>query len=662
MPALTIRASVLFSSLGVLAAAAWLCAQQQAPDSRPTFSSSTDLVRLEVSVLDKHRHPVRGLSAADFEILENGKERPVVAFTPVELPSPPAASAPVAPWVRDAPQDVVTNTHNEAGRLVVIAFDWSIRMDDQTLARRIALAAVDALGPADEATVVFTKPSGAAGQPQGFTNDHAWLRAAIARPFAAALTCPPLTPGCGGRIVDPEGYQSGECLCGMCTLEALTRLAQTLRTVSQRPKAIIFIGTYVRTFEMMVPTHIPVMKPGEITPTFTMMPGATDCSGRLLEKRRAFEHAAAAANITVHVLDPVGQETDANSPLGIDRMRERLDTLPVMADMTGGRTVLNTNAPETQVPAILEESSSYYLLGFNPASATQPDKSRSIDVRVRPGGLKVKARSEYTLADEAPVANASADARLTRTASGVLPGDDVPFEVSAVPMIAGRRAAAVIVGRVEREARPTRLLTAAFTPTATPVVARRLSIRDVAGRATGSGGMGLVSALALEPGFYELRVATELSGGATGSVHTFVAVPDFKRELLSMSGVLLHVVPEEPAAPREEIDDVLPFVPTAQRTFNRGDVMSAFVQISQGTERRDRLQSVTVRLRIIDAQDAAVRDQSLALEPAAFAKNRTANSKLMVPTAGLVPGRYLLRLSTAMGERHVERTLRFEMR
>jgi hypothetical protein len=524
------------------------------------------------------------------------------------------------------------------------------------------LAAVDALGPTDEATVVFTKPSGAAGQPQGFTNDHAWLRAAIARPFAAALTCPPLTPGCGGKIVDPEGYQSGDCLCGMCTLEALTRLAQTLRTVSQRPKAIIFIGTYVRTFEMMNPTHIPVMKPGEITPTFTMMPGATDCAGRLLDKRRAFERAAAAANVTVHVLDPVGQETDGNSPLGIARMRERLDTLPVMADMTGGRTVLNTNAPETQVPAILEESSSYYLLGFNPASAILRDTSRSIDVRVRAGGLKVKARSEYTLADEAPVANASADARLMRAASGVLPNDDVPFEVSAVPMVAGRRAAAVIVGRVENETRPTRLLTAAFTPTATPVVSRRLSIRTVTGRAADSGAMGLVSALALEPGFYELRVATELSGGATGSVHTFVEVPDFKRERLSMSGVLLHVAPEEPAAPREEIDNVLPFVPTAQRAFTRADDVSAFVQIAQGTERRDTLQSVTLRVRVIDAQDAAVRDQSLELAATAFTKNRTANSKMKVPTRGLAPGRYLLRLSTTMGERHVERTLRFEMR
>lgn len=645
----------------VVAGSGWALAQQSPPQAdRPTFATSTDIVRLEVSVLDKDRHPVRGLTPSDFTVLENGKERPVVAFTPVELPSPPAVSAPVASWVRDAPRDVVTNADNEAGRLVVIAFDWSIRLDDQPLARRIALSAVDGLGPTDQATVVFTKPTAAAGRSQGFTADHAWLRAAINRPFAAALTCRP--PKCDSIIVDPEGYQSGECLCGMCTLEALTNLANTLRAVSQRPKAIIFIGTYVRTFEMMTPTHIPVMKPGEITPTFTMMPGATDCSGRLLEKRRAFEHAAAAANITVHVLDPVGQETDANSPLGIDRMRERLDSLPVIADMTGGRTVLNTNEPERAIPAILDESASYYLLGFTPGSSTRDDKPRSVAVRIRPRGLTVKARSEYSMRDAAP-AGGTPEVRLARSASGVLPSDDVPFEASVVPMIAGRRAAAVVVGRVEdASARPTALLTAAFTSRAVPVVSRRLSIRDVTGRAAGSGAMGLVSALALDPGFYELRVATELSGGATGSVHTFVEVPDFKRELLSMSGVLLHVAPEEPAAPREEIDHVLPFVPTAQRAFNRADVVSAFVQVSQGTERRNALQAVTLRVRVIDMQDKTVRDQSSSLNVGAFAANRTANSQIALATGALLPGQYLLNLEATMGERQVQRKVRLTVR
>ncbi|MEO8482722.1 MAG: VWA domain-containing protein [Acidobacteriota bacterium] len=659
----TIRTPLVCAFVAVAAAGSWLFAQEPAPESRPVFRAGTEVVRLEVSVLDKDRHPVRGLTVADFTVLENGRERPVVAFTPIELPPPAAPSAmPVASWVREAPKDVTNNADNNAGRLVVIAFDWSIRLDDQTLARKIALSAIDSLGPTDQATVVFTKPSGAAaGRAQGFTADRAWLRTAIAHPFAAALTCSP--PKCSSIIVDPEGYQSGECLCGMCTLEALTNLANTLRDVSQRPKVVLFIGTYVRTFEMMQPTHIPTPISGEITPTFTMMPGATDCSGRLLEKRRAFEHAAAAANITVHVLDPVGLETDVNSPLGSKRMRERLDTLPVMADMTGGRTVLNTEEPQRYVASILDESSSYYLLGFTPASSARDGKPRTIQVQMRPRGLTVKARSQYSMTEEPAAAGASSQARLTRAASGVLPRDDVPFEVSVVPMIAGRKSAAVVVGRVESgAARPTAMLTAAFTPQAAPVTSRRVPIGTVTGRGGGSGALGLVSALAIEPGFYELRVATELPGGAAGSVHTFVEMPDFRRERLAMSGVLMHVSPEEPSAPRTEIDDVLPFAPTARRVFARTDTVSAFVQVSQGTSRTDALQPVTVRMRVIDTHDIALRDQSAELKPSQFASNRTANSRLTLPVRDLPPGQYLLNLGATMGPHTIERTVRFEMR
>ena len=44
---------------------------------QPTFQTGVELVQLDVSVLDDKRQPVRGLSAADFTVLENGVPRPV---------------------------------------------------------------------------------------------------------------------------------------------------------------------------------------------------------------------------------------------------------------------------------------------------------------------------------------------------------------------------------------------------------------------------------------------------------------------------------------------------------------------------------------------------------------------------------------------------------
>ena len=634
-------------------------ALQQPPQQPPTFRSSVDVVRVEASVLDKDRRPSRGLTAADFTVRENGEDRPIVVFAPVELPAPSVLDESTAAWVRDAPRDVVSNEGTDAGRLMVIAFDWSIRFYDQALARRVALAAVERLGPADEATVLFTRPNAGAGTPQGFTADRARLRAAVNQPFALALT--DAHPDRSGQIIDAEGYNSGDCPCGICTLETLTQLGQTLRTVSERPKVVLFIGSYVRAVDEMRPTPVPVVPDGEIRPSFSTMRGTTDCSRRLDDARAAFQRSMGEANITVHVFDPVGVNTEAGNPLGPGRMRERIDTLPIIADMTGGRTITNTSTPEDQVAAIFDESSSYYILGFTPAPTGRTDRPRRIEVRVRPG-LTVKARDQYSPAEQAATWKRGEDA-LSRAVTRVLPARDVPLELSAAPMIAGSRSAAVLVARLAAgAARPTAMITAAFSPRAAPVTSRRIAIPPAPGAGKPSTGLALVSALALEPGSYEIRLGAEAPGAAAGSAHTFVDVPDFRQAPLSMSGVLLHVAPEEPGVPRSEIDGALPFVPTARRSFTSSDTVSAFVQVSQGTARKNALQPVTLRLRIDDTQAVVRRTQTGTLAPAQFGNNRTANSRLTLPLRGLPPGHYLLTLEAGLGEQQVNRLVRFELR
>jgi hypothetical protein len=52
----------------------------------PLFRSGVNLVTVDASVLDRDRRTVRGLTAADFTILENGQPQPVTAFTAIDLP------------------------------------------------------------------------------------------------------------------------------------------------------------------------------------------------------------------------------------------------------------------------------------------------------------------------------------------------------------------------------------------------------------------------------------------------------------------------------------------------------------------------------------------------------------------------------------------------
>jgi VWFA-related protein len=162
------------TQLPVLLAFALLQAQTSVPQNpAPTFRTGVDIVQLDVTVLDKDRHPVRGLTADDFTILEKGKPQPIVAFSPVDVPAPPATAA---PWIRDAPLDVVSNAENR--RLVAIVMDdayTKLEPDVMKRAKQIARTAIDQLGPGDLAAVVFTF----LGRSQNFTADRSQLLQSI---------------------------------------------------------------------------------------------------------------------------------------------------------------------------------------------------------------------------------------------------------------------------------------------------------------------------------------------------------------------------------------------------------------------------------------------------------------------------------------------------
>ena len=55
--------------------------------------------------------------------------------------------------------------------------------------------------------------------------------------------------------------------CGAVYARGADAARQALRTVSQRPKVVLFIGTYVRTFEPCG-RHVPAVIPGRITPSY----------------------------------------------------------------------------------------------------------------------------------------------------------------------------------------------------------------------------------------------------------------------------------------------------------------------------------------------------------------------------------------------------------
>ena len=191
------------------------------PPQTPQFRSSVDLVHLDVSVLDKNRRPVRGLTPADFTVLENGKPQQVTAFSPVDIPDVPPPSA---PWLRDIAPDVRHNADLPQRRLFILVIDDGTIQNDVAAIKSvkdIARGVINKLGVADLASVVFTRDN---TNGQDFTADRARLLAAIDS----------FTVGFRGMGEDDLWY--------LYSIGTLERAVDFLSDVPERRKAIVYIG------------------------------------------------------------------------------------------------------------------------------------------------------------------------------------------------------------------------------------------------------------------------------------------------------------------------------------------------------------------------------------------------------------------------------------
>ena len=174
--------------------------------------------------------PVKGLTAADFSVLDNRAAQPIVSFAEVDVP---AWSPTTATWMRSVPSDVASNRLDALRAVVMVLDDCDTRWDPGVtkIARSTADAVIDNLGPSDLAAVVYVRRR---NQGQEFTADRRLLRAAVGRlmprpgePPANRLSA--ATPG--GGLVTP---QFGRLDSGECMGNPVEALSATLRTYSGR--------------------------------------------------------------------------------------------------------------------------------------------------------------------------------------------------------------------------------------------------------------------------------------------------------------------------------------------------------------------------------------------------------------------------------------------
>jgi len=619
---------------------------QQKP---PVFRSRIDLMQLDVTVLDKTGQPVRGLTKEDFTLHEDNTPQTIQGFAAIDLPGR-VVGGPV--WQDTVASDVVTNDIENA-RIFVLVMDDALSMGtfpppsppnipDPAAIERMkdgAVSFLTQLGPLDLAAVVFTQRT---RMSQNLTADKARLIAAIrAFPSSGGGDLNPTTMlGRGGGVTTVPGTA---CLGRIYSVGAMEGTVKLLAALPDRRKAIVYFG-------------------GQLP----WANGPDDCT--IFWRWRDTFANAQQANVTINPVDTMGLRTE--------RPLASWATYGAVAENTGGHAVIGNNDLKPGLNRIMTETSSYYLLAYQPTRDIADGTFRRLTVRINRPDVEVISRRNYWAPrakrdDEPPPPVPPPD---LSAMAGLLPKADLKLRATAAPFaVAGTEKAVVAVtvgvrqpALMSRTPDNVEILVRAFTADGDTRGSETQTIPVTVPAARGGAEISRYDLLARielpRPGKYELRLSAHSTISDTrGSVYVDVDVPDFRRDKISLSGLVLNALPGTgPVAPSRALIDLTPIAPTTERTLGSGDLVTAFVRIYQGGN--DRLAEVTLQLRILDAAGKAVFAKSEMLDAARFTDTRAADHQFRVPLAGLSAGPHLLTIEATLGKLTVKRDVVFEIK
>ena len=639
--------------------AASIAAQRNQPLSQPQpppaqFRAGVELVRLDVSVLDRNRRPVRGLTPADFTILEEGSLQKIVAFNAVDIPDP---APPPTEWMRNVAPDVRTNEGVEERRLFLILLDDAMIQADMRAmnnARDIARKVVDRLGPSDLAAVVFTLDN---RNSQDYTSDRARLMAAIDK-FALGFR-------------DMGGAGAGDDLYYMYSVNVIQSAVEVLTALPDRRKSIVYVGQGVPVdLELAATAQPPGLPPDGGPSKLSVAALMTRLRGQMQDAFRSAQR----ANVNVYTVDACGLRVMPPPPPPTPTCVPGLEVeyLETVALNTGARAVVHTNDFTPGVQAIFDENASYYLLGYQSVDTRRDGKFRRIEVRVDRPGVTVRTRSGYTAerASDAKRKETLAKSPLGTALSGVLPKSDLPLQAMAVAIpLAGRSESAVaIVVAVRQPLRPNQerhvervdLQVSAYNVDGRHYGSKRMTA-DVIIRsgASGLGAYEVLSRLDLRPGRYQLRIAANVGSLSTsGSLYYDVDVPDHRGSPVMLSGLVLTAANGPVVAPRDAFKGLLPIVPTTRREFTRDDRVSAFVRVYQQSKTP---MPVEVRVGLTDDVGAELVNRVEKIPAESFAGDNASDMTFELPLPRLRAGSYLLTIETPGRTGPIRRDVRFQV-
>ena len=677
-----------------------------------TFRTEINFVEVHAIVTDEDGAFVRGLTADDFEIYEDGRLQAPAVFSLIDVPierpfTPRNADAPIEP-------DVRATTRTFDGRLYILLLDdlhtYVTRTNN---VREVARGFIDEyLGVGDLAAVLFT--SGRRESAQELTSSRRLLTAAIDRfqgrklPSAGVEKLALHVRRAGLPTEDErgnptpirtvEGFQDAQAIVDPLdqqrafnvrrALQSIENISEWLADVQGRRKALLFFSEGFD-YDIYQPFYL-----------------GREASSVIADTREATA-AAQRANVNVYGIDPRGlsnfgemMEVTGSSDypqLGWGEYRGALDELLLaqesllsLSEETGGLAIVNSGDLAGGLGRIVLDNSRYYLLGYY-SDATEWSRNRfmDIEVRVKRPGLEVRARKGFLPPDtraieppsEAEVAFGTSPA-LTAALGKPIPVGDLPLRVFAAPLRGSDDNASVLVALEidgpslrfeERDGRFAESIEVSIVAVDERVRMQGgdrqtfdLNLMPETHERVSRTGVRTLTQLDLPPGRYQIRVGVhETTGLAIATVAYDLEVPDYSEMPFALSGVLLTSSAADLFATANQDADwsgLLPAPPVATRTFSASDTLTWFAEVYDDSSRAPHVIDYTTTVQ--DANDGRTLVQSRDSRMVEAGAGRQAHGfTTSFPLRDLDPGMYVLRVdaSTTIGGHSARHDILFEV-
>jgi VWFA-related protein len=673
------------------------------PTPEVTFRVEVNYVEEDVRVVDRGGTFVRGLKQEDFQVFEDGRPQKIQAFGMVDIPIVPIRKPLfLGPEAMPIEPDVASNKQVLDGRLYLIVLDdyhiAPLRTQNaRNLARRFVL---EKLGPDDQAAVVTTSALTKASQE--FTQNRRFLveaidnvvgqkmpSAAVARNDRRSREEAGKDPDTGEpREITPENRYTEDLDAperthkARAALNSLRAIAEWMSAIQGRRKAIIFIseGVDYNVYDLFTGANPSVFN----FENFNMIQQETwDTIS-----------AASRSNVQIYPVDPRGLTNMAQEDieigglapgalgLGPKQLFQELSTsqmnLRQLAEETGGVATVGVNDFNAAFDRIVQENSSYYVLGYYSTNERRDGKLRNISVKVAgypdsqvtyrkryaaPRGRAPKNTAVGGVGGKSVDPAAGLTAELIQTMASPLPKTGLQLRVTAVPK-KGLGKMTDLEVLIEASGRDLTfrqngstfndrlsLSVGVFNKEGKAVTTERpdvdLNLRPETHARVVESGVRILRHLSVPPGRYQLRVAAQdNSKTKQGSAHFDIDVPDFTKNPIAISGIALAATADRAAysPPKPGFDPfngMLPGAPSGLREFPTNSEFAAFVEVydNQPTPPHRLDISTTVRAddgRVVFTNSEERSSEELHGTPGAFGYS------VRVPMTGWTLGLYVL--------------------